>query len=95
VKDSLLENKCGSVFYNYTEQYANRTLKKIAKKVKIKKNLHHHVGRETFGTLFTEAGGTVEELQWYFGHSKITTTMKYVHVNKDRLRKRISKLNGE
>lgn len=97
VNDSLRENKCEFVFWNYTEQFANRKLKEIAQleEVQISKKLHHHVARETFGTLFTEAGGSVEELQYYFGHSKITTTMKYVHVNKERLRKRISKLNEE
>lgn len=95
IQDSLSENECESVFWNYTDQFANRKLKEIAleEEVKIDKNLHHHVGRETFGTLFTEAGGSVEELMWYFGHSKITTTMKYVHVTKDRLRNRIAKLN--
>jgi site-specific recombinase XerC len=93
VKDSLEENNCESVFWNYTDQFSNRKLKDIAKALEIKKNLHHHVGRITFATLFTEAGGSVEELQWYLGHLKISTTMKYVKVNKERLQKRISQMN--
>lgn len=95
--DSLRENRCAFVFWNYSEQFANRKLKEIAKKdeVNIKKNLHHHVGRETFGTLFTEAGGSVEELMYYFDHTKITTTMKYVHVKRERVKKRIDQMNQQ
>lgn len=93
VQDSIRENQCDTVFYPYAEQPANRKLKEIAEICGIAKNLHHHVGRETFATLFTESGGSIEELQWYLGHAKIQTTMKYVHVKKERLQKRIEQMN--
>ncbi|WP_313091959.1 site-specific integrase [Chryseobacterium flavum] len=63
-----------------SEVSINRNLKDIAKICGIKKRLYFHVGRHTFATNYILKGGKVENLQILLGHSKITTTMKYVHV---------------
>lgn len=63
-----------------SEVSINRNLKDIAKICGIKKRLYFHVGRHTFATNYLLKGGKVENLQILLAHSKITTTMKYVHV---------------
>ncbi len=68
-------------FRDYADQYENRALTAIGLQLGIQTKLHHHVGRETFATNFIRLGGSVEVLQKLLNHSKITTTMKYVHVD--------------
>jgi site-specific recombinase XerD len=68
-------------FCDYTDQYENRMLTAIGLQLGIETHLHHHVGRETFATEFIRKGGAVQALQKLMGHTKITTTMKYVHVD--------------
>lgn len=82
-------------FYNYTDQYSNRTLKAIARDLEITTSLHHHVGRETFATEFIRRGGKVEVLQKLMDHEKIETTMKYVHVDNDMKRDAIRMLDDQ
>lgn len=65
---------------NYTREYINRELKLIAKACNIKKRLYFHSSRHTFATNYLIAGGKVHNLQKRLGHSKIETTMVYVHV---------------
>lgn len=77
----LIENSKGLLFSPPTEQESNRTLKEIATACGIRKNLTMHVARHTFATEFLRKGGQIYVLQQLMGHSKITTTMVYVHVD--------------
>lgn len=63
-----------------TDQKINSFLKEIASFCGIRKKISFHVGRHTFATNFLRKGGKVEELQVLLAHSKITTTMVYVHM---------------
>lgn len=45
-------------FGDYTDQYENRVLTAIGQQLGLETHLHHHVGRETFGTGFIRHGGT-------------------------------------
>ncbi|MBO2007877.1 site-specific integrase [Hymenobacter negativus] len=82
-------------FYNYADPTSNRLLVAIGQRLGIESRMHHHVGRETFATEFIRRGGKVEVLQKLMGHSKITTTMKYVHVDADMKRAAIEQLNAQ
>lgn len=68
-------------FRNYSDQYENRALTAIGLQLGIETHLHHHVGRETFATEFIRKGGQVTILQKLLNHTKISTTMKYVHID--------------
>jgi site-specific recombinase XerD len=72
------------IFEKYVDQSSNRILKKIEDRCGIPFRLTNHVGRHSFATLFLELGGSVEVLQKLMGHTKIATTMKYVHINEKR-----------
>lgn len=66
----------------YQPETMNKYLKTIAKKCKINKTISFHVARHTFATCFLrkEIGGDVQSLQKILKHSKISTTMIYVHI---------------
>lgn len=75
-----------TLFEKYSHVHINKHLKEIARLSKIKKNLSFHVARHTFATRFLARGGRVEVLQRLLGHTKIETTMVYVHVDLTRLK---------
>jgi integrase len=81
IDDEVREVGHHEVFRTITEQYGNRLLKVIAKRLDIKTNIHHHVARETFATRFISAGGDVMVLKELMGHSSISTTSRYVKRN--------------
>jgi integrase/recombinase XerD len=83
-KSFISEELTGKIFEKYVDQASNRILKKIEEECKIGFRLTNHTGRHSFATLFLELGGSVEVLQKLMGHSKITTTMKYVHIQEKR-----------
>ena len=64
----------------FTDQYLNRELKKIVKLCGITKKVSFHTGRHTFATNFLRMGGDVISLKGLLGHSKLDTTMIYVHI---------------
>ena len=63
-----------------TSKTINETIKIIASFLGIRKNISAHVARHTFATNYLRMGGKVENLQILLGHSKIETTMIYVHI---------------
>lgn len=75
------------LFVKYSQPHINRHLKDIARLSRIKKNLTFHIARHTFATQFLARGGRVEVLQKLLGHTKIETTMVYVHVDLSRVKK--------
>lgn len=82
---TYIQNRKGLLFDCLAEQVTNRILKDIAIACGIRKNLTTHVARHTFATEFLRRGGHIEVLQKLLGHTKISTTMIYAHVSKDRL----------
>ncbi|MCU0336413.1 MAG: site-specific integrase [Sediminibacterium sp.] len=89
----LIQTKSGKLFKVYSNQKANEILKKIASNCQIFKNLTTHVARHTFATQFLESGGKLEVLKELLGHTKIETTMIYVHVTDEQKRKQINLLD--
>lgn len=83
-KKFIQEEVTERVFSKHGGQSSNRILKKIQDACAIPFRLTNHIGRHSFATLFLELGGSVEVLQKLLGHTKISTTMKYVHVQEKR-----------
>lgn len=63
-----------------TSKTINETIKKIATFLGIRKKVSAHVARHTFATNYLRQGGQIENLRVFLGHSKIETTMIYVHI---------------
>lgn len=68
------------VFECISDQNSNKTIKKIARIAGIEKVITMHVARHTFATNYIVFGGRLEMLNDILGHSKIETTMIYVHM---------------
>ncbi len=88
--DAIKDMPKGSrLFYTSEEQSSNRMLKRIADRLGITRDLHHHVGRSTFITLYLKNGGNLDMAQHYAGHHDIRTTMLYNHIDQERIRNEI------
>ncbi|MFD1143444.1 tyrosine-type recombinase/integrase [Larkinella insperata] len=86
----LISTTLGKLFQTYSDQYTNRLLARIGEAAGVDFKMTTHTARHTFGTLFIELGGDVVTLKDYMGHSKLETTMKYVHISERRKKERIN-----
>ena len=68
------------IFHTYTNQYFNRVLKTIAQRANIEKPVTSHVARHTFATNLA-AKVPIHVLKAILQHSKIETTMVYLHLS--------------
>ena len=62
----------------------NLTLKKLAKKAGVDKNVHNHSLRHMFATTMLDHRVPVENIQICLGHSDLSKTMRYAKISDAR-----------
>lgn len=87
----LPETGCrkGLVFQIKPLNSLNRGLKAWAKEANVKKDLHFHMSRHTFGTLTLEYGSDIYTVSKLLGHKSVETTQIYAKVLDEGRRKAV------
>lgn len=83
------------LFDTISEQRMNSYIKEIAAVAEINKKITNHSGRHTFATLWLAKTRDLAQLQSLLGHSNISETMVYVHIQAEDLHKRMQSFEEE
>ncbi|MDR3281671.1 MAG: tyrosine-type recombinase/integrase, partial [Endomicrobium sp.] len=67
--------------------------KNIAKTAGITKNITPHILRHSFATHLITGGADIRFVQEMLGHSSITTTQIYTHLNREQIIKQYKKFH--
>ena len=90
-KELATDKDLGYLFLSSTGKPLDRTnfwriIKKYVLRCGIKKNISPHTFRHSFATHLLGGGADLRSVQEMLGHSSITTTQIYTHVEQDRLK---------
>lgn len=80
------------LFERVSNPHANRILKKVAIKAGIDKVISYHYSRHTFGSLLAEYTKDPYLIMELMGHSKLETSMTYIHGSRERKVRRLQNI---
>ena len=69
------------IFYPYSTSSISSVIKSKAKQLGIKKRVYPHLMRDCYATHLLQQGVDIKFIQEILGHSKVTTTEKYIHIS--------------
>ena len=69
------------IFFPYSASSITNILKRKAKELGIVKNVYPHLLRDTYATHLLQQGVDIKFIQEILGHSRVTTTEKYIHLS--------------
>jgi site-specific recombinase XerD len=83
----------GNSDHRYSQRAVQWTVKQIAKQAGIVKDVHVHTLRHTFATHLLEDGLDIVTLKNLMGHTRIETTMEYLHIARSNPQRAFSPLD--
>lgn len=87
---------CELVFHNsgrrLTKDEVSKTFKKVVKGAKVNDKLHFHSLRHTFATWLVQDGVSLYEVQKLLGHSNISVTEIYSHLQPQQLHSTVNRI---
>ncbi|MFN3967745.1 site-specific integrase [Flavobacterium sp.] len=86
-------NEDDAIFPEIENQTVNRYLKSIGKIAEIKKTLHFHLARHTFGTTLLNNNVNVFYISKMMGHKKLSQTYAYTGVNVGKMKDIMTNVN--
>lgn len=78
----------------YSGNYFSRRFKIACKAAGLDKSIHFHSLRHSFASNLAQRGVSIYTIKELLGHSSITTTQIYSHLNMDSLREAVNKLDS-
>jgi len=92
------ERNCGYVFtktngQKYTGDYFSKRFKRACRAAGMDKAIHFHTLRHSFASNLAQKGVSLYTIKELLGHSSISTTEIYSHLNMDSLKEAISKFD--
>ncbi|MCX6159536.1 MAG: site-specific integrase [Ignavibacteriae bacterium] len=78
---------------SYSKSYISRNFTKYLKKAHLPNKFHFHCLRHTFITSLIKSNVNINYVKELVGHSNIQTTMSYIHISTNDLRKAINKID--
>jgi len=100
LKDYLSKRKESRISYLLLREYNDdridspgiySAIAKLSRRVKLSRRIYPHLLRHTFASLLFEKGANLKSIQDMLGHSSAFTTLKYIKVSTEYLRKEIEK----
>ena len=84
--------KCGLKVWPYTDGALSRNFKEAVRKAGLSEEISFHTLRHTFASYLVELGQPIRQVQELLGHSNVTVTEIYAHLQNDSLRKAVAVL---
>jgi integrase len=80
--------------FSYTADYVSRAFKRAVRKKHLDEHIHFHSCRHSYISHLANSDVPLPAVQMLAGHSNITTTMRYVHVDRTELLKSVKVLDN-
>ena len=77
----------------WTENYATHMFKRCVLNAKLNPRYHFHTLRHTFASWLVQKGVNIYEVKELLGHSNITTTQIYAHLEPETLHNTVNKIS--